>query len=126
MTGVQTCALPISAALAPYDDFNDQTVVDAPALAAARQAMQSAVAIEERAARGDALLDSALSAEHVAPPASVRRRTAVRVSVGRSASADGQLDVRVLPDGVPLPVGTVEALLVVVDADGTLPVRFDR
>jgi hypothetical protein len=109
-----------AAALAPFDDFNDQTLVDAPAVSLARQASQGPVSIENRATP---ITPPAWSGT---PATSVRARTTLRVAVGLVAPGGGSLKVTVLPDGSDAPAGTTEALLVLLDPDARVPVRLER
>lgn len=109
-----------AAALAPFDDFNDQTIVDSPAMMVARQTAQGPVSIEDRSNRPIAPV------RDPSPTQRVRSRTTLRVAVGPTASADGALNVVVLPDGSAVPSGMTEALLVVLDPDARIPVRYER
>lgn len=119
-----------AAALAPYDDFSDKTVVDAPAATAiVREALQSGVQITE-------LTESAPPPRSVTlpSPASVPRTTlkaqpesakpsarqAMRVAVARDPESPGAWLVRALPDGLPAPPGSEEALLVALDPKSRL------
>ena len=94
--------------LAAFDDFNDQTIVDSPAVLVARQSTQGAVNIEDGSPipGGDTT--------------KVRSRTTLRVALGLKAASDGRLSVAILPDGAELPQGTTEALLVVLDPDARI------
>jgi hypothetical protein len=106
-------------ALAPFDDFNDQTIVDSPAVMVARQNAQGVVSIADRAGSQPAPAWNANAA-------SVRARATLRVAVGLEPSGDGNLSVVILPDGAEAPSGTTEALLVMLDPDARIPVRFER
>jgi hypothetical protein len=106
-------------ALAPFDDFNDQTIVDSPAVMVARQTVQGVVSIADRAGAQPAPASSANGV-------SVRARATLRVAVGLEPTSDGSLNVVILPDGSDAPSGTTEALLVMLDPDARLPVRIDR
>lgn len=99
-----------AAALAPFDDFNEQTIVDSPAALVARHTAQGTVNIEELE-KGRA----SSSGKHASS------RTALRVAVPLAAARGGLLSVRILPDGVEAPRGTTEALLVVLDPEAKLP-----
>ena len=123
-----------AAALAPYDDFSDKTVVDAPAATAiVREALQSGVQISE------------LSEPSLSPPRSVTMpspssnpplprttlkaqpdsrpplpRQALRVAVARDPESPGGWLVRPLPEGAPAPPGSEEALLIALDPKSRL------
>src|SRR5450755_2624830 len=99
-----------AAALAPYDDFSDKTVVDAPAATAiVREALQSGVQITELnesvTPPRSVTMPSPPSTPNVprttlkAQPESVRpsARQAVRVAVARDPESAGSWLVRVLP-----------------------------
>lgn len=109
-----------AAALAPCDDFNDQTIVDSPDTAIARQAFP-----------GNLLAAEPREITPPTPPAALPRapltriataRAALRVCVSQRPAQDGALQVHVLEDGAGPPNGTIEALLVVLDPEAELPV----
>lgn len=101
-----------AAALTPYDDFSEQTIVDSPATSLARQSLQSGVQIAE-----------VVTAPPQAPPVvlvpqpapSPVEHQAVRVAVMAGNGATRQLSVRVLSEGEHPPPGSTEALLVALD-----------
>jgi hypothetical protein len=108
-----------AAALAPFDDFNDKTIVDSPVALLAQKPFS--VTIEA---------DGPVEAERPAAPARrrngvsersrVRARKALRVAVSRTNGSDGSLRVRVLDETSDVPGGEAEALLVVLDPDAEL------
>jgi hypothetical protein len=108
-----------ASALAPYDDFNDKTVVDAPVLSPIRDAFHSEVRITEMADSKSASRPHVVSPPVISAPkareVAQRSRQAVRVAVARDPEGGGALLVRVLPDGAKAPTGTEEALLVALD-----------
>jgi hypothetical protein len=108
-----------AAALAPFDDFNDKTIVDSPVALLAHRPFVTASEVEDT-----------VDVRPTAPPKSrngrpersrVRARTALRVAVSASNGADGTLKVRVLDESSDVPGGEAEALLVVLDPDAELP-----
>jgi hypothetical protein len=122
-----------AAALAPYDDFSDKTVVDAPAATAiVREALQSGVQITELTESvppprsvtlpSPASVTSAPRTTLKAQPESVKPsvRQAMRVAVARDPESPGAWLVRALPEGLPAPPGSEEALLVVLDPKSRL------
>jgi hypothetical protein len=122
-----------AAALAPYDDFSDKTVVDAPtATAIVREALQSGVQITELnesvTPPRSVTMPSPASTPTVprttlkAQPESVRPsgRQAMRVAVARDAEGPGAWLVRLLPEGVTAPPGSEEALLIALDPNSRL------
>ena len=126
-TALQTTPPPPSrrdeaAALAPYDDFSDKTVVDAPATAIVREALQSGVQINELAHPGDSprsiTMPSPPSTPTIIPATPVNAapqpawRQALRVAVAPDPDRPGGLLVRPLPEGAPAATGSEEALLI--------------
>ena len=123
-----------AAALAPYDDFSDKTVVDAPAATAiVREALQSGVQITELnesvTPPRSVTMPSPPSTPNVprttlkAQPESVKPssgRQAMRVAVARDPESEGAWLVRSLPDGVTAPPGSEEALLIALDPKSRL------
>lgn len=122
-----------AAALAPYDDFSDKTVVDAPAATAiVREALQSGVQITELTESAppprSVTLPSPASATSMprttlkaqADSAKPTARQAMRVAVARDPESPGAWLVRVLPEGLPAPPGSEEALLVALDPKSRL------
>jgi hypothetical protein len=107
-----------AAALTPYDDFTEQTIVDSPATALARQSLQSGVQIAE-APPAPALSRVVLvpspgltPALTVAAPA---EHQTLRVAVLSRDPSLRQLVVHVLGETELAPPGTTEALLVSID-----------
>jgi hypothetical protein len=108
-----------AAALAPFDDLNDKTIVDSPvALLAQRFSIASEAEgpVETERLRAPAKLWNAPSER-----SRVRARTALRVAVSSANGPDGTLRVRVLDETSAVPGGEAEALLVVLDPDANLP-----
>lgn len=103
-----------AAALTPYDDFSEQTIVDSPATSLARQSLQSGVQISEIAA---APPPPVVMVSSPAPPAAhgrVGQHQAVRVAV-LEGNSSRELSVRVLAEDEEAPPGSTEALLVSLD-----------
>lgn len=105
------------AALAPFDDFNDQTIVDSPAIQAARSMQHSAVTISERRPSKPPPPPRPGAAQKALAPLP---RTALRVAVTRSSESDRVLSVNILDEGAAAPPGTSEALLVLLDPNAAL------
>jgi len=106
-----------AAALTPYDDFSEQTIVDSPATSLARASLQSGVQIAEVGApvtQSSVVLVPSPSAPAVAP-GKVAQHQAVRVAVLNGEAATRQLSVRVLAEGEAAPPGYAEAMLVSLD-----------
>lgn len=103
-----------AAALMPYDDFSEQTLVDSPATALARQAQQSGVLIAELAPAPPQPPPVLLVPQAVAP-SRVEQHQTVRVAVVAADASTRQLSVRVLGEGELAPPGSTEALLVALD-----------
>jgi len=102
-----------AAALTPYDDFSEQTIVDSPATSLARQSLQSGVQIAELE---PAPPQSPVVLVPNAPaPARVAHHQAVRVAVLGGDPSTRQLSVRVLAEGESAPPGSSEAMLVALD-----------
>jgi len=105
-----------AAALAPYDDFSEQTIVDSPATALARQSLQSGVQIAElEPAPPQSPVVLVPSPAAAPPPSRVVPHQAVRVAVLAGVPGARQLSVRVLAEGEKAPAGSSEALLVPLD-----------
>lgn len=103
------------AALAPYDDFSEQTIVDSPATSLARQSLQSGVQIAELAPEPPRAPPVVL-VPHLAPvPALAEQHHAIRVAVLAGDAQARQLSLLVLGEGEPAPAGSTEALLVSLD-----------
>lgn len=101
-----------AAALTPYDDFSEQTLVDSPATSLARAALSSSLLTEAAAAAAKAEIANAGA---VAAAARVAQHQAVRVAVLGAGAGARQLSVRVLGEGESAPSGSTEALLVSLD-----------
>ncbi|HEX3774816.1 MAG TPA: hypothetical protein VHV51_10160 [Polyangiaceae bacterium] len=114
-----------AAALAPYDDFSDKTVVDAPiATAIVREALQSGVQITELSQPSQAPRSVTLPSPSSSPPLPRTTlkaepesnrplpRAAMRVAVAPDPEGAGGWLVRPLPEGAPAPPGSEEALLI--------------
>jgi len=135
-TALQSTAPPRgdeAAALAPYDDFSDKTVVDAPAATAiVREALQAGVQITELSssvAPRSVTLPSPPSTPTLVPrttlkaqPDSVKPslRQALRVAVARDPEGAGTWLVRLLPEGASAAPGSEEALLIALDPKSRL------
>jgi hypothetical protein len=105
-----------AAALTPYDDFTEQTIVDSPGTSLARQSLQSGVQIAEvppAPPRAPVVLLSP------PPPAAAPTRPAphqaVRVALLNGDAGKRQLSVLVLGEGEAAPPGSTEAMLVSLD-----------
>ena len=122
-----------AAALSPYDDFSDKTVVDA-AAPVVREALQSGVHITEmpessQRSPHSVTMPSPSSSEptvtnaNFAPVAEVAKpavRSAVRVAITRDPENPGTWLVRPLPEGAGVPPGCEEALLIALDPKSKL------
>jgi hypothetical protein len=111
-----------ASALTPFDDFNDQTIVDSPAILAARAAQQGTVVIEERRTPATESGPIRVPVAKGTP----RARTALRVAVARADDVERVLIVRVLEEGAAPPIGAAEALLLWLDPDAALPTEIRR
>ena len=120
-------ALDEASALAPYDDFNEKTIVDSPATTIARQALQSGVQINEFVSLRTPSYRPAPDATPV--PASARRhadersarpRQALRVAVQPPQNGGSSFAVHLLGEGAAPPPGSKLALLVALDPDTDL------
>jgi hypothetical protein len=106
-----------AAALTPYDDFSESTIVDSPATSLARASRQSGVQIAE-ALSGPETKSSVVLVSPPAPdvaPARVAHHQAVRVAIIGGDPTTRQLSVHVLGEGESAPAGATEALLVSLD-----------
>jgi len=111
------------AALAPFDDFNDQTIVDSPAIQAARTMQHSGVTITERSRPSKPPPPPRPAAVQKLAPTLVTPalpRTALRVAVTRNKDGERAFVVNLLDEGVAAPPGTSEALLVLLDPNSEL------
>jgi hypothetical protein len=104
-----------AAALTPYDDFSEQTIVDSPATSLARQSLQSGVQIAEIEPAPPQSPVVLVPSPAVAPATRVAPHQAVRVAVLASAPGNRQISVRLLAEGESAPAGSSEALLVSLD-----------
>jgi len=107
-----------AAALTPYDDFSEQTIVDSPATSLARASLQSGVQIAE-APLAPPTKSQVMLVPSPTPPVTATGRFAqhqtVRVAVLGGDPATRQLSLRVLNEGEAAPPGSTEALLVALD-----------
>src|SRR6188768_3222310 len=91
-----------AAALTPYDDFSEQTIVDSPATSLARASLQSGVQIAEVPAapptKSQVMLVPSPGAPAVAP-GKVAQHQAVRVAILGGDPATRQLSIQVLAEG---------------------------
>jgi hypothetical protein len=113
-------ALNEAAALTPYDDFSEKTIVDSPATAVVRHSLQSSVQIGElvRTPESSQVVASPVPLIAVAAPAPARpiaEHQALRVAVLRQDTGKRELALRVLADNELAPAGSTEALLVSLD-----------
>jgi hypothetical protein len=104
-----------AAALTPYDDFSEQTIVDSPATSLARQSLQSGVQIAELEPAPPQSPVVLVPSPAAPAPARVAHHQAVRVAVLTGDPTTRQLSVRVLGEGEKAPAGSSEALLVSLD-----------
>ena len=110
-----------AAALTPYDDFSEQTIVDSPATSLARASLQSGVQIAEIPAAPPpkakvVLVPSPTSAAvSASAPTRVVQHQTLRVAVLSGDASTRQLMIQVLGEGESAPVGATEALLVSLD-----------
>jgi hypothetical protein len=122
-----------AAALAPYDDFSDKTVVDTPATTIVRDALQSGVQINELLNPPDVTRSITMPSPPKPPtivpptpitaapqPAQLVPRQALRVAVARDPESPGGWLVRPLPEGTPAAAGSEEALLIALDPNTRL------
>jgi hypothetical protein len=110
-----------AAALTPYDDFTEQTIVDSPATALARHTLQSGVQIAEvlpPPPKSPAVLVPSPTPAAVAPVRAVPHQ-ALRVAV-LSGDSKRQLSVLLLGEGETAPPGSTEAMLVSLDPQRNL------
>jgi hypothetical protein len=109
------------AALAPFDDFNDKTIVDSPVALFAQKPLAP---VSDPDDTFESESESKPARATNAPPAVVprlRKRTALRVAVSAISASDGTLRVRILDESGDAAGGEAEALLVVLDPDAELP-----
>jgi hypothetical protein len=113
-------ALNEAAALTPYDDFSEKTIVDSPATAVVRHSLQSSVQIGELVPTPESsqVVASPMPLIAVAAPAVARpiaEHQALRVAVLRQDAGKRELTLRMLADDELAPAGSTEALLVALD-----------
>ena len=104
-----------AAALTPYDDFSESTIVDSPATSLARASLQSGVQIAEAPASPPTKSRVMVVPPGPAASSRVGQHQAVRVAVLGGDPATRQLSVQVLLEGESAPPGTTEAMLVALD-----------
>ena len=123
-----------AAALAPYDDFSDQTIVDIPGTAFVRDALRASIQIKEASLPAPRSVTmpspSANNSQSVVPSlrvspkvpssaapvaAKAEVRPALRVAVAPDPDTAGAFFVRILAEGSSAPIGSEEALLVALD-----------
>ncbi len=112
-----------AAALTPYDDFTEQTIVDSPASSLARVSLQSGVQIAELPPEAPTksevmVVPAPIVPTRPLPP--VAQLQTLRVIVTRSDAASRQLSLRVLLDGESAPADSTEAVLVSLDPSRNL------
>jgi hypothetical protein len=110
-----------AAALTPYDDFSESTIVDSPATSLARASLQSGVQIAELPS--PPTKSSVMLVPPTGPagmPHRVGQHQAVRVAVLGGDAATRYLSVLVLGDGEAAPPGSTEAMLVSLDPQKNL------
>jgi hypothetical protein len=109
-----------AAALTPYDDFSEQTIVDSPATSLARASLQSGVQISEApvppTASSVVVVPSPLTPPVAPALPRVVQHQALRVAVLSNGGGLRELSVRILGEGESAPPGATEALLVPLDA----------
>lgn len=114
-----------AAALTPYDDFSEQTIVDSPATSLARASLQSGVQISEAPVppptSSVVVVPSPLTPPVAQTAPRVPQHAAVRVAVLGGNGNSHDLTVRVLGEGESAPAGSTEALLVSLDPQRKLP-----
>jgi len=112
---------PEPAALPPYDDFTEQTIVDSPASSIARASLQSGVQIAELVPEPPTKSAVVVSqAPIVQPLPPVAQLQTLRVIVTSRDPVTRQLGLRVLLEGEAAPPDSVEAVLVSLDPNKNL------
>ena len=106
-----------AAALTPYDDFSEQTLVDSPATSLARAAIFTQLAEPAPSSQAKAQANGGAAPNG---GASVVQHQAVRVAVLGGDPASRKLSLQVLAEGESAPAGSTEALLVSLDAQRKL------
>lgn len=110
-----------AAALAPFDDFNDKTIVDSPVALFAQKPLASVSDPDDTFESESESKPARVSNGHAPTAARLRKRTALRVAVSAITASDGTLRVRLLDETGGAAGGEAEALLVVLDPDAELP-----
>jgi hypothetical protein len=113
-----------AAALAPFDDFNDKTIVDSPVALFAQRSVAiagDAQQAEDPATEPPPPASPSMPRNAAGASSRVRARTALRVAVSSASRPDGTLSVRLLDEAAAVPGGEAEALLVVLDPDAEIP-----
>lgn len=105
-----------AAALTPYDDFTENTLVDSPASSLARVALQSGVHIAELPQEPPTKSQVMVLPTPMVPPAPlVAQLQTLRVIVTGHDGPTRQLSLRILLEGETAPPGSTEAVLVSLD-----------
>lgn len=104
-----------AAALTPYDDFTEQTIVDSPGTSLARQSLQSGVQIAEVPPAPPRAPVVLLSPPPAAAPTRPVPHQALRVALLNGDAGKRQLSVLVLGEAEAAPPGSTEAMLVSLD-----------
>jgi hypothetical protein len=107
-----------AAALTPYDDFTEKTLVDSPATSLARSSLQSGVQIAEVPAPPTQSSVMVVTSPLTPPVTSSRlaaQHQAVRVAVLNADTTKQELLVKLLSEGESAPPGAAEAMLVALD-----------
>jgi hypothetical protein len=105
-----------AAALTPYDDFTEQTIVDSPASSLARVSLQSGVQIAELPSEPltkSSVVVAPMPIVQPLPP--VAQLQTLRVIVTARDTAARQLSLRMLLEGEDAPPGSTEAVLISLD-----------
>ncbi len=114
-----------AAALTPYDDFTEQTIVDSPATSLTRASLQSGVQIAEIPPAPPTQSSVMVVPSPLTPPVTTRSvadHQALRVAVLSGDPTTHELRVLVLSEGESAPVGATEAMLVSLDPQRKLTV----
>jgi hypothetical protein len=109
------------AALAPFDDFNDKTIVDSPVALFAQKPLAPVSDPDDTFESESESKPARATNGHAAVVPRLKKRTALRVAVSAISASDGTLRVRVLDESGDAAGGEAEALLVVLDPDAELP-----
>ncbi len=109
------------AALAPFDDFNDKTIVDSPVALFAQKPLTEVSDPDDTFESESESKPARATNGRAAVEPRLRKRTALRVAVSATSASDGTLRVRVLDENGDAAGGEAEALLVVLDPDAELP-----